>query len=356
MSNFDAKFDTRTMLGMVEEAEFKPTSFLRDRFFPNVRTFDTAFIEVDIVGAGGRKVAPFVHPKIGGKVIEHEGYTTNSYKAPEVSPWMITEAEEMLKRAAGESVYGAMSPEARAAAQVGRDLRKLDEIITRREELMCSEALFTGRVTVKGEGYDEVINFWPADTAKQPKTTLADGELWTAEGVTAAQIMANLRMVRRTMIQKGGNTPNQIIVGNAVLEAMLEKLQAAGALDNRRVDLGHIDPQQLPNGVTYWGFLKDSALDIYSYDEWYINDEGVEAPIVPADLVLMAGNAFDATTMAYGCTSVADKAKGTLDMYAAQRVPVSKISENPDGRIVQIKARPLPIVNRINAFHVIKAA
>lgn len=349
-------FDTRTMLGMVQEAEFKPSSFLRDRFFSNVRAFDTAKIDVDIVGAGGRKVAPFVHPKIGGKVIEHEGYTTNSYAAPEVSPWMITTAEELLKRAPGEPIYGIKSPTERAAEQVGRDLRKLDEIITRREELMCAEALFTGCVTVKGDGYDEVINFWPTDTAKQPKTTLADGELWTASGVTAAQIMANLRTVRRTMIKNGGYTPNQIIVGSAVLEAMLEKLQAAGALDNRRVDLGQIDPQHLPNGVTYWGYLKDSALDVYSYDEWYVNDAGVEAPIVPANMVLMASSVADATTMAYGCTSVVDKAAGTFEMYAAPRIPVSKLSENPDGRIVQIKARPLPIVNRINAFHVIKAA
>ena len=353
MSNMSI-FDTRTMLRMVEEADIKPTSFLRDRFFSNVVPFETAKIDVDIVGSGGRKIAPFVNPKIGGKVIEHAGYTTNSYEAPEVSPWMITTAEELLKRMPGEPIYGSKSPIERAAEQVGRDLAKLDEIITRREEVMCAEALFKGSVTVKGEGYDDLISYWPKATGDQPKTTLTN--LWTASGTTAAQIMADLRSVRTTMIKKGGGTPNQIIVGSAALNALIEKLQAAGALDNRRVDLGHIDPQQLPNGVTYWGYLKDSALDIYSYDEWYLSDEGKEEPIVPANLVLMAGNSYDATTMAYGCTSVVDKAKDIFQMYALPRVPVSKLSENPDGRIVQIKSKPLPIVNRINAFHVIEAA
>ena len=133
-------FDTRKMLGAIQEGNLKTKTFLRDRYFANVKTFDTARIDVDIVGKGNRKMAPFVHPKVGGKVMDREGYTTNSYEAPEISPMRVTTAEDMLKRQPGESIYGGKSPEQRAAEQLGSDLAWLDEKIARREEWMCATA------------------------------------------------------------------------------------------------------------------------------------------------------------------------------------------------------------------------
>lgn len=344
-------FDTRTMLGIVKEAEKDAKTFLRDRYFTNRPTFNTQKIDIDIIGAGGRKLAPFVNPKIGGIVVEREGYKTNSYEAPEISPMMVTTAEDMLKRSAGESIYGSKTPTQRAAEQLGKDLSDLDDRITRREEAMCAEALFTGKVTVNGEGYNEVLNYWPTETSEQPKTTLST--LWTSSVVDAAAIMADLRSIRRGVIQKSGITPRELIVGNSVIEAMIEKLSVAAALDNRRVDMGMINPQHLPNGVTYWGYLKDSALDIYSYDEWY-EDGGVDKPMVPDDLILMASQGVK-TSLAYGCVSLAGD--DDVKFYEGSRIPDSWVQRaNPSGRIVQIKSRPLPIIHQINGFHVIKAA
>jgi hypothetical protein len=341
-------FSTRTMLGMITEADKNAKTFLRDRYFSNTRNFDTTKIDIDIVGSNGRKVAPFVNPKVGGIVLEREGYQTNSYEAPEMSPMRITTAEDMLKRSPGETIYGAKSPTERAAEQLGRDLSDLDDIITRREEVMCAEALFTGKITIKGEGYDEVVNYWPTNPAEQPKTTLTT--LWTAGD---ADIQKDLRTIRRGVIQKCGITPTEIICGTDALEALLAKLTVKEQLDMRRVDMGFITPSLLPNGVTYWGYLKDSGLDIYSYDEWYLNDEGVETPMVPTDLVLLTSQGVK-TTMAYGCVSLAGD--DNVNFYMGSRIPDSWVQRaNPSGRVVQIKSRPLPIIHQIQGFHVIKA-
>lgn len=344
-------FDTRTMLGVIEEGQRGNTTFLRDRYFTYRPTFDTAKIDIDIIGIGQRKLAPFVNPKVGGVVIDREGYKTNSYEAPEISPMRVTTAEDMLKRSPGETVYSAKSPNQRAAEQLGKDLAELDEIITRREEAMCAEALFEGKVTIKGEGYDEVLNYWGADEAAKPVTTLTTK--WDAAGADAKGIMSDLRNIRRGMIQKAGITPTEIICGTAVIDALFDKLSNAGELDNRRVDLGQINPQHLPNGVTYWGYLKDSALDIYSYDSWYVNDEGVEVPFVPANKVLVASQGVK-TTLAYGCVSLIGD--DTVKFYEGARIPDSWTQKAaPAGRVVQIKSRPLPIVNQIYGFHVINA-
>lgn len=344
-------FDTRTMLGIVQEAQKDAKTFLRDRYFKNRRTFDTLKIDIDVVGANQRKVAPFVNPKVGGVVIERDGYKTESYEAPEVSPMMITTAEDMLKRSPGESIYGAKTPSQRAAEQLGRDLSSLDDIITRREEVMCAEALFTGKITINGIGYDEELNYWPSETSEQPTTTPTT--LWNAEGATAKSIMADLRATKRSVTQKSGLTPTELICGHEVAEAIIDKLTDAKAFDMRRVDMGLIDPRNLGNGVTYWGYLKDSGLDIFTYDEWYLNESGIETPVVPNKACLLAAPEAK-TTLAYGCVSLAGD--DDVKFYEGARIPDSWVQRaNPSGRVVQIKSRPLPIVHQIHGFHVINA-
>lgn len=338
-------FQTRTMLEMVKGAEFAPTSFLRDRYFANVKTFDTTKVDVDIVDASGRKLAPFVNPKIGGQVVERSGYRTHSYEAPEVSPFVITTAEDVLKRLPGEALYSSVTPEERAAQMLGEDLRGLDEDITRREEAMCAEALFAGQVSVKGKGYDEVVSFWDANEGDKPMTTVST--LWNAAG---ADILGDLRAIRRAVIQKSGITPTEIVCASDVIDAILANEKIADQLNVRRAELGQVKIEDLPEGVTYYGTL--GGLDIYGYDSWYVDAEGVEKPFVPAGLVLM-GSPKVKTTMAYGCCAVYGE---EMALYAEKRVPSSWVQQaNPAGRIVQVKSRPLPIIHQVGGFHVIKA-
>lgn len=345
-------FETRTMLEALKVG--KPAhTFLRDRYFGNVKTFTTKKIDIDIV-KGKRKLAPFVAPKIGGKTVERDGYTTDSFEAPEVSPDMVTTAEDIDNRLPGQTIYGAPDPNETVRIQLGEDLAELDNMITRREEVMAAEALFTGQITVKGEGYDEVIRYWPSSAPDQPYEALTGGAAWDQATATPLQ---DLREKRRAIIQSSGVTPTEAVMGTQAVDAFLARLEAEKvALDYRRVDMGVIDPQHLPNGVTYWGYLKDSALDIYSYDEWYLNDAGVEVPMVPVDTVLI-GSPRARTTMAYGRVTLMRGSgdNAAPEFFAERRVPDSWTQrKNPAGRIVQIKSRPLPIVHQIDGFFVLK--
>lgn len=342
-------FETRKLLGVVQEKNFSCHTFLRDRFFKNKVTFDTEKIDFDIVGENGRRLAPFVNPKIGGKVVSREGFSTQTYTAPLLSPETMTVAEEFLKRTAGETVYGAKSPVQRAAEAATRDMKMLDEMIARREETMCAQALFTGKVEVKGDGYDDVVDYWrDLAEADKPETTLTTK--WDASGVTADTVFADIRAIRRAMIKKSGFTPKEMICGTQVIEKILPLLTGAQALDTRRVDMGQVNPQQLPNGVTYWGYLKDSAMDIYSYDEYYLDSDGTEKPMVPEKKVLFASSDVR-TTMAYGAVTIAND--NSLAWIAESRVPSSYIQKRPAGRVIKLESRPLPIINQVYGFHVL---
>lgn len=346
-------FDTRTMLGIVNEFEKKPKTFLRDRYFSHVVTYDTAKIDVDVVGADGRHMAPFVHPKIGGKAVTREGFKVRTYEAPEVSPFMTTDAEDLLKRTPGENIYSSKSPAQRAVEQLGRDLSKLDDRITRREEWMCAQALFTGKIDIVGEGVNDVLNYWPETVSEQPASTV--GTLWTSADATAKGIMADLRAVKDMIHKLGGVTPRELIVGRKVRDAFLNIMTDAKLLDMRKVELGHISPRELPQGVTYYGSILDPSLDIYTYDEWYVNEAtGEEQPMVPENKILVASPNVE-TTRAYGC--VALRSGEEVAFYEGQRIPHSWLMQAPQaGRSVQLKSRPLPIIHQIYGFHVLTAA
>lgn len=344
-------FNTRTMYEMVREGFTSNHAWLRDRFFANRPTFVTKTVEFDVVGRGNRKIAPFVNPRIGGKAVDREGYRTKTYEAPEVSPMMITTAEDLLKRLPGENPYSGKDPNTRAAEQLARDMIELDELITRREEAMCAEALFTGKVTVKGEGYNEVIDFWnDLESGEKPEKTLTTK--WDAQGTTAKQIMSDLRSLRLEMIQRAGFTPSEIILGSKVLNTVLDKLMDAAVLDMRRVDMGQIEPSHLPQGVVYWGRLKDCGLDLYSYDNWYTDPEtGKDVAMVPEDKALLAAPGVR-TMLAYGACGLIGS--DGVQLVSGARVPDSWVQRtSPAGRVVQIKSRPLPIIQQVLGFTVV---
>lgn len=329
-------FDTRTMLEAVRQMQPVRT-FLRDTFFTNRRTFDTEYVDVDIV-KGKRRMAPFVSPKVGGKVVERLGYQTHTYKAPMLAPKLPTTAEQLLKRLPGEALYSGMSPEERAAEQLGRDLAELDEIITRREEWMCAQAVFAGQIYVVGEGVDEVIDFGLTN-----KEALTGTALWSD---TAADPLADLKRWRQQIIKVSGFSPDIVIMASDAEEAFLKHEKVQKALDLRLVDTGQINPQTLPNGATYIGRIAEVGVNIYTYDEWYLDDDGVEKPMVPAKTVLMASTAarFD---LLYGAYIDME-----LGVFALPRIPRSWVEKDPSVRWVQMVSRPLPVPEHIDSLYV----
>lgn len=342
-------FDTRTMLPMLQVG--KPANtFLLDRYFSNIERFTTKKVDIDLV-KGKRRMAPFVHPKIGGKTVDGLGYKTESYEPPEVSPDMVTTAEDMLQRSPGENIYGGESPATRAAKKLGQDLAELDDIITRREEWMAAQALFTGKIDIVGEGYDEVLQYWPTDPAEQPFLALAAGERWNEDTSNPRQ---DLRDARTKIMQESGVTPRDAILGADAAAAYLDNPALVKQLDTRRIDTGAIDPQNLPGGVTYLGYDKLSSLDLWTYDEWYLDDAGEEQPMVPTKLVLI-GSPEVRTTRAYGLVTLMKGNDQAPEFYAEARVPDSWTQrKNPAGRIVQIKSKPMPIINQIDGFRVLQ--
>jgi hypothetical protein len=329
-------FDTRVMLHALEEM-FPPRTFLRDTFFKNTITFDTSKVDIDIV-KGKRRVAAYVSPRDKGHVSDRAGYKTNTYEAPYIKEQKILTPEDCAKRAPSENVYSAGGPLAQAARLVNQDLSELDEMVTRAEEIQASEAMFLGYINTRS---GETINF--GLDATHNLASNAGHTLWAAIGKN--DLLKELRTWRRLIIKDSGRAPTDIILGSDAADSFIKALDpdsAGSPLSSIRVDRGQINPQLLPNGVTYWGYLIDIGCDVWSYDEYYHNGSDNVA-IVPSKKIWMGSrNArFDRL---YGVIQSFEA------FYAVPRFPRSWTEKNPESRIMEMQSAPILVPHEIDSY------
>ena len=331
-------FETRTLLAAVEQIK-SPRMFLKEMFFKTVETFTSEHVDIDIV-KGKRTVAPIVNPIKEGKVVQSQGYTSRSVKPGYVKPKIVTTAGDLMFRAAGETVYGTSTPEQRAAAKLGKDLAYLDEMITRREAVMVSQVLQTGKVNMYGDGIYEQVDFG-MDATHLP--TLVNTAVWANALATP---LANLRTWCGLIQKDAGLVPDVAVFGATAWDQFLSNVADVQKMLNLlKVNIGQIDPQLLPDGVTYMGRIIELGLDIYTYTDWYLDDQNsnTETAMVGASNVII-GSTRAQCSMGYGAI------KDLKAMYAMPRFAKSWEEEDPSVRYLMTQSAPLPLFKQPDAF------
>ena len=342
-------YDPRTMGKLVERMP-KVQTFIKSTFFRNVETFDTQKIDVDFK-KGNRQLAPFVHKKIGGVTIDNEGYETNTYEPPLVAPNKLTTVDDILKRTPGESLYGGKSPNQRAVEKMQRDFTELDEMITRREEWMCCQALFTGKIPIldkDGKELQAEIDFQFTN-----KVTLSSANAWNKK--TGGKIK-QLKEWRKQVQKKGFVNCNVCLMGADALEAFLMDEEVLKVLDTRRFEAAVITPKELPNGATYIGTIHEIAMDIYTYNEWYLDnwtnkEEPEDKPLLPANIVVLLSTEAN-YSMYYGAVGVTDEAGKTIEVVEGSRIPEQWVERRPPRRFLQLNSAPLCVPHEVDSWYV----
>lgn len=332
-------FELRTMLAAVEQMP-RARSFLGTTFFGAAPVnFTTPHVDIDVT-KGKRKMAPFVRPNRPGKIVDRAGSAMRSYTPPYVKPKLETNAGQLLNiRQPGEHIYSTRTPLDRAGEQLARDMQELDDQINRREEWMVSQALTSGKVEVKGDGVDDVVDFQMDDSHLVTETTK-----WTD---AAADPIANLRNYKRRIAKDSGRTAAAAVMNGDVADAFLDNEKVKEHLHTRRIDLGMIRPQELPDGVTYLGYLNNPGVDLYVYEEWYLDDNGEEKPMVPEGSLIM-GPTSSRCGMLYG--AIQDMAAIEGGMFDVARYPKTWMDDDPSVRWLMMQAAPLPGFHEPDAF------
>ncbi len=326
-------FKYQTMLRVLETAK-KPKTFLRNNFFPTVETSLTEQVLIDVV-SGKRRTAVYVKPRMAAKVVDRLGFKTNAYTPPYVKMKMSTDAEDFLTRLPGETIFSqGDTPMGRAARRVGEDLITMNDMIDRLEEYQCAQLIQTGAYNIIGEGVNEVIDFGLDVTHN---LTLTGNDRWSQAAGTP---ISDLRVWKRLVAKDSGETLTDVIFGQDVFDAFFANTEVKAISDILNINMiGALNPiadyGAEGSGVTYAGRINSLGLNIWTYDEWYIDPaDGVEKPMIaPESVVLLSKNMRAARH--YGAI------RDLRANFAVPRFPKSWETEDPSVRWLMVQSAPM---------------
>lgn len=337
-----AEYTTREM---IEAIEITPPvrNFLTRTFFPHENTHLTEKIEFD-VKKGKRIMAPFVAPRIGGKVITRQGFTTHEFKTPRIAPERVLTIDDLSTRALGENIYSKRTPSEREDELLAQDYKDLDEAIQRRVEWMCRQILFEGKLDVVDEeaGVDFQVDYGFTNIC-----VLTSDRYWRLSTVNPIPL---LREKRRAIIKDTGKAPDTLIFASDLIDVFVHNPFIKESMDIRNLQNVEIKPRIVDDALTYYGRIAELGLDIYSYDEFFLNDNGDEESIIPAGACLMAHSEGEGS-IEYGLiTQIEDK---KTHSYEAKQVPKIYCDEKSEVKTFRLTSRPLTRPFDVQSWYVI---
>lgn len=345
MANEVSIYEPRTMDRIVKKLPPVRT-FFRSTFFKREKTFVTKSVDIDFK-KGSRKVAPYVSRLIGGKIVPNTGYETKTYTPPLVAPEKLTIVDDLLERRPGEQLYSGKTPAQRAVDKMAEDFLELREQIERREELMCAQTIFNGEIPIIGDGVNEVITFGFTNT----ETITKASDKWTN---AASDPIADLKRWHKIVQQKGFTNCNICVMGEKVVAAFLNNEKVQKMLDVKNYNLAVIQPRQLPDGVTYIGTIHELGMDIYTYNEWYLDDwtaaTPAEKPLVPENQLALLSTAAN-YQMCYGAITLISEPQGSFRTVEGKYVPDTWTKRKPARRLLNLSSAPLPVPTDVDSWY-----
>lgn len=342
-------YNTDVLIGAFKSGKLA-TSFLRDRYFPKTETSQFITNEVLIeYKDGNRKCAPFVVPHIGGVAVERKGYSAKRYEPANIEPKKTLTIDDLSKKDFGESILSGDTPALREQKLVSADLLDLDDMITRREEVMAADVLLNNKCTMIYKTGDNSkpetreVRYYAEGTNPY---VYAPAIEWDEAG---AKIIDDIFAICQLMSQKGIKAVD-LIVTPSVMSAIRSDAELIKLLDTRNYNAGAIDPQELPGGAVLLGKLNVDGylLNLISYNEFYTNDSGVTTAYIPDGYIVVASPA--AGQRVYGAVTQMES-DDQLHTYANDRVPKLLPDRNKDMREIKTTAKPLLAPKQLGAWY-----
>jgi hypothetical protein len=218
-------YDTMTLIGVQNRQQIDPLFFLQ--WFPDEITFTTEKVMFDEITEDRYILAPFVAPHVEGRVMAKGGFDTRSFKPAYVKPKHDIDINQQFKRRAGESIgTGNLTPQQRYDATIAENFRLEREMIERRINWMCSQALVNGAVVVEGEDYPRVTIDFNRDAGLTE--VLSGTARWGESGATP---LDDLNVKMKLARKLSGGRITDIIMGEEAYDRFYKNADVKELLD-----------------------------------------------------------------------------------------------------------------------------
>lgn len=331
-------FSTAELIAVIPTLLTPQTWFL-DRYFNNIRNAESEYVAIDVI-IGKRRMAPWCSPLVEGKMVEARRVQTNIFKPPYIKDKRAPDLRRPINRAVGERLMGGvMSPADRQMANLNFEMQDQIEMIQRRMEWMAIQELLGGTVTVSGDGFPTTtIDF---GRAANQTIVLSGGARWGQAGVSPA---ANLLTWMTTVLKSSGAKIEDVIMTADAFDLFIQDVRVQPAIlypvwnpYNNRLNPG----AQVPKGAVMKGTWGD--VNIFVYNDWYVDDNNVEQPMLPAGTVILAGPDIEGVR-AFGVILDED-----FNYQSMEYAPKTWTTKDPSQRLVMMQSAPLTIPGRPNA-------
>lgn len=275
---------TIRMLEMYLEEASSPM-FLSGFFQSPPRNFhDTEDVEIDILRDDEDVAIVIQDISAGSRSNESNLYTNKRWTPPIYDEDGTITAFKLNQRQAGVDPFQNPEFAANAFDEASRVFRKLERKIRRAIELMASQVLQTGILTlVDGAG----TTLYSLDFKPKATHFPTAGADWGGGSETP---LADLESLSNIIRQDGKKTPNKLIFGAGAFENFISDADVIARLDNRRFFVGEIRPQARGEGAKFQGQI---SIGHYQYEMWtydgFFKDPQTGNPTtyVTDDLVIM---------------------------------------------------------------------
>ena len=344
--DYKNQFSLRSMLDAIVQWH-NPSTFVLRLFFNEVVEHATRFVEVDFKD-NGRRIAPYIYRHATGQSFDKISYEKFIYEPPYIKPRENITPEDLEKALAGESVYSPMSAAQRFAMLRTDVLKRLDDSITRREELQAIQALWDGTIPIvdsDGSTIGDSITF-----TRESELNFNAATVWS--DATNCDPLADIRKSSDLIAKHTSLTANVAVHDTQSANEFIQSTKVLAILDNRRVDIGSIRMENINElesmGAKWIGQIE--GIDHFRYD-WYYADPatGALTKAVPTGKVLV-GSTLAKSVRHYGSITSFGAAG-----IKARRYPkfYDDSDKDPESFGLQIHSAPLAVPHQNNAFSVI---
>lgn len=336
-----------------------PATFLDDTFFgpSRYRTTTADTIAYD-VRSGSLTLAPYIHPRIGNKVIERGSYATKMVQLPTIAPSMVLTPDNAKQRLFGEMFNSPTGYAERLRDLQIEDVVEMRNSIRRRREQQVASLITTGKIEIKGDGIDAVLDLWAGlSAAQKPFVDVGAADANNYWSGNTANPIGDLTAARDRAARAMGATPDIAILGKDAAAAILEDEKWLKLLDNRGVNAGYIDVAFLPNGVTRLGYVAQVGLTLYTYSgELYDETTDTVGPIIPDNYVILANRNAD-TRRYFGQVAMTQPGiyPPQWDFRSGEFNVNSYMQTSPEqGMLTEVKCKTIPVIRQIQEFQVLQ--
>lgn len=347
------EISTVKMLPPLIEAAGAPM-FLASHFqSPPGNVHQSEEVTIDVQRATAKVAIPV--PNIGsdGHLNEKNQWTNKRFLPPVLKEKVTVTAWDQIRRQLGKTEYDTPEFRVQVLEQVVAVVPELADKLRRNVELQASQVLQTGILALP----DLAGTGTAFDLDYKPKSThFADaGNDWGGGSETPLADIGGLGTVVR---RDGRRRPNRLIFGETAWDDFMADSDVQSHFDNRRMNLGEINPEFMPEDAMYQGTLtyRGAKYEMYTYDADYdAPGSGTATPYVTPDnvIILAAGARRDIT---FGDIPQIAPPDGRVMGFLPQSIPAKGIHMqmhawfNNEGTAltVQLMSRPLVVPTAID--------